>query len=320
MPGRATIYEVAREAGVSASTVSRAFNAPHLLLAKTVQRVHEVAERLGYVPNRHAQALTTGRTGILGLVVPDLVNPFFPPLIRAAQRAAEAYGLNVMVVETNSDAARERRHVASLLPHCEGLVMASPRLPSPELQQVAGLTRLVLINNDTDEVARVLLSTSRAVREGVAHFAAQGAKRFTYVGGPHRSWSQHERRGAVEEQTRSLGLEVDFLQVEAGTYAQARSTMAERAPASDAIIAFDDIIACGVLDGLGDAGRDVPRDVRLLGCDDALPVSTRPRISTIHLPTAIAVQEAVGMLAESEGSTVVDQRVVHEGELRMRET
>lgn len=320
MAGRATIYQVAKEAGVSASTVSRAFNRPQLLLPSTVDRVREVAERVGYVPNRHAQALITGRTGMIGLVVPDLVNQFFPPLIRAAQRAAENWDLNVMVVETNSDAERERRHVASLLPHCEGLLIASPRLPAAELQEIAAMTRLVLVNNDTDGVARVLLSSAQALHDAIEHFFDGGARRFTYVGGPTRSWSQHERSRAVAEGTRQRGLRAEFLQVEAGTYAQTRTIMGDRSHDSDVIIAFDDIIACGVLDGLGDAGLRVPEDVRLLGCDDALPVRTRPRLSTIQLPTAYAVHEAVGLLATCEGSVVENTRIIHHGRLRMRET
>ncbi|WP_460741751.1 LacI family DNA-binding transcriptional regulator [Mariniluteicoccus endophyticus] len=241
-------------------------------------------------------------------------------MIRAAQRAAEEHGLTVMVVETNSDPERERRLLASLMPHCEGLVMGSPRLPAAELQQIAEMTRLVLINNDTDGVARVLLSSSQALHEAIARFADAGARRFTYVGGPTRSWSQHERSRAVAEGTVERGFAVEFLQVEAGTYAQTRAIVGDQAPDSDVIIAFDDIIACGVLDGLGDAGLRIPGDVRLLGCDDALPVRTRPRLSTIQLPTAYAVQEAVGLLVEMAGPMRAEARIVCHGVLRLRET
>ena len=108
MPGRSTIQQVARSLGVSPSTVSRAFNAPHLLKEETVSAVVATAERMGYVPNLHARALVTGKTGLIGLIVPDITNPFFPPLVRAAQRAAETRGLSVMIAETNSLRSRSR--------------------------------------------------------------------------------------------------------------------------------------------------------------------------------------------------------------------
>lgn len=320
MPGRSTIYQVARALGVSASTVSRAFNAPHKLLPSTVERVRAKAEEMGYVPNRYAQALSTGRTKMLGLVVPDLTNPFFPPLIRAAQRTAENSGFSVLVAETNSSQERERALLATLIPHCEGVVIASPRLPPAELQEVGARTSLMLINNDTPGLARVLMSTEQAIDEAVSSFAQAGARSFLYVGGPRRSWSEQERRGTLERCSERLGLEVIAVRVESGTYAEARTLAAEYAQGVDAVVAFDDIIACGVLDGLGDVGVPVPDRTRLLGCDDALPVRTRPRISTIQLPTGEATHIAVQKLVAGIGSKAKEIRMVLHGVLRIRET
>ncbi|MEL4356466.1 MULTISPECIES: LacI family DNA-binding transcriptional regulator [unclassified Luteococcus] len=320
MPGRSTIHQVARELGVSASTVSRAFNNPNKLLPSTVARVKEKSEEMGYVPNRHAQALSTGRTGIISLVVPDITNPFFPPMIRAAQRTAESAGLNVMVVETNSDPDRERSHIASLLPHCEGILIASPRLSAAELQGIAQLTPLVLLNNDTEGVARVLLSTRKALCNALHHFSQMGARRVCYIGGPARSWSESERRSTIEGQACALGLTLEVRRVESGTYAQARHIVAEDPPRADLVIGFDDIVACATLDGLADAGVDVPGQTSLLGCDDALPVRTKPRISTITVPTAVATHQAVKMIMGSSTNKLPEQRLLFHGELRIRET
>ena len=319
MPGRATIHEVARVVGVSTSTVSRAFNAPHLLRPATVDRVVAVAERLGYVPNLHARALVTGKTGLLGLIVPDITNPFFPPMVRAAQRAAEERGLGVMMAESNSVPDRERAHIASLSPHCEGLIIASSRLTPQELRQIASTMRLVLINNDTSEVARVLVSSADALSAGVRHLADRGARTFCYVGGPHRSWSEFERRSTLERLADELGLATTYLRDESGTYHEAR-VMAAGFPAVDAIIAFDDVIACGVLDGLSDHGVSIPADTYLLGCDDALPIQTRPRLSTIRLPAAEAIAEAVTMIVSTRADTVAERRVLLPGTLMLRET
>lgn len=320
MPGRSTIQQVARALGISPSTVSRAFNAPHLLRAETVASVVETAERMGYVPNLHARALVTGKTRLLGLVVPDLTNPFFPPLVRAAQRAAEARGLSVMLAETNSVPDRERAHIASLAPHCGGLIIASSRLTPEELRHVAAQTRLVLINNDTDGIARVLISSADALAEGIRTLASKGARRFCYVGGPHRSWSEFERRSTLEHLAAELGLQATYLRDESGTYHEARQMVAGGDFAVEAVIAFDDVIACGVLDGLSDRGFRIPDDIALLGCDDALPIQTRPRLSTIRLRSAEGVTEAVRMLTGATRLTVTEERVLVPGILELRET
>lgn len=320
MPGRATIHEVARELGVAASTVSRAFNSPHLLRPETVARITAAAELMGYVPNRYARALVTGRTGLLGLVVPDVTNPFFPPMVRAAQRAAESRDLVMLVVESDSTPERERTHIASLVPHCEGIIVASSRLTAEELRHVAESTRLVLVNNDTEGVARVLVSSADALREGIEGLVRGGARRFLYVGGPHRSWSEHERRSTVENTTAAHGLTTMYARDESGTYDEARRLFRDGVGDVDAVVAFDDVIACGVLDGLHDQDVDVPGQVRVLGCDDALTVRTRPRLSTIALRSAEGVTEAVRLVTSAAEETVPEERIVLPGELCLRET
>lgn len=320
MPGRSTIQQVARAVGVSPSTVSRAFNAPHLLRPETVSQVVATAERLGYVPNLHARALVTGKTRLIGLIVPDITNPFFPPLVRAAQRAAEARGLSVMLAETNSVPDRERAHIASLAPHCGGLIIASSRLTPEELRHIAESTRLVLVNNDTSGIARVLVSSSDALAEGIRALTHKGARRFCYVGGPHRSWSESERRSTLEGLSEELGLESNYLRDESGTYLEARDMAAHLDMDVEAIIAFDDVIACGVLDGLRDRGVAIPDEVALLGCDDALPVQTRPRLSTIRLPAAEGVTEAIRLLTSATGTSVPEERILLQGVLQLRET
>src|SRR6478609_3627702 len=102
-----TIRDVAQAAEVHVSTVSRAFSAPHLVKRETRERVLAIAAELGYQPNETARALTTGRTRNLGLIVSDIANPFFPPLIKAAQAHARVRGYQVFVADTDEDAAVE---------------------------------------------------------------------------------------------------------------------------------------------------------------------------------------------------------------------
>ncbi|WP_307364560.1 LacI family DNA-binding transcriptional regulator [Microbacterium murale] len=316
---RASLVDVARTLGVAPSTVSRAFNHPQLLKPETVAAVHAEAERLGYVPNRHARALITGRTGAVGLIVPDITNPFFPKLARAAQRAGEQHGLAMFIAETNYDPEQERRQIATMAPQAEGVIVASSRLPHDELTLIAERTRLVLINTDAPGLSRVLISARDALRAGVDHLVAHGARRLCYVGGPARSWAESERRATVEAAVAAYRLPLVQLRDESGTYNEARA-LAERVvdAEADAVIAYDDVVAHGVLDGLYVRGVRVPQDVALLGCDDALPIQTHPRMSTIRFPSAEAVRAAMALVV-ADGD-LVDKRIEVHGVLEMRET
>ena len=126
--GSITIGDVAAKAGVSRATVSRAFTRPNLLTPAVVEQVRRIADELGYVPNRIARALSTGRFGTLALLVPDIANPFFPPLIRAAQARADALGYAVFLGDSDETPDREDRLLAKLAPQVDGFVVASPRL------------------------------------------------------------------------------------------------------------------------------------------------------------------------------------------------
>lgn len=321
MAGRASLVDVARHLGLAPSTVSRAFNHPHLLLPQTVARVREAAEELGYLPNRHAQALTTGRTSAIGLVVPDIVNPFFPQVVRAAQRAADVHGLSMFVAETNSDPDHERRQIANLTSQTEGLIIASSRLTADEIRHVVSYARLVLVNNDTEGVDRVLISSSNALRQALEHLAAKGARTVCYVGGPRRSWSQLERSSTVEQVCAELGMVMVQVQGESGTYAAARAVADQVADSgADAVVAFDDIIAHGIFDGLALRGIRVPEDVSLVGCDDALPIHTQPRLSTISLRIGEGMHHAIRLLLEPRDRDSQSQRIVVDGDLVLRAT
>ncbi len=301
--------------------MSRAFNAPHLLRPETVEIVTQTARDLGYVPNRHARALITGRSGVLGLVVPDLLNPFFPPVIRAAQREAEKYDLTVLVAETAGDPEVERRHLMSLIAQCEGIIVCSSRLGTDDLQQLAADTRVVFLNNDVPGAARILLTSAGAFDELITERAEHGEKRFCYLGGPSGSWAERERRSSIELTMGSLGLHCTFLRAESGTYAEAYALVDDvLASRATVVLCFDDVIAMAVLNGVTESGRLVPGDIRLLGCDDTLPFETRPRLSTIRMHTDEAGALAVQLLATDDLGAVPETRVELPGVLTRRAT
>ena len=131
----ATIRDVASASGVSASTVSRAFGRPYKVDEHTRQRILRAAEALDYQPNRAAQSLITGRTGNIGIVVPDLVNPFFSSVVKGAQTRAHELGHPVLLADSDEDPSAELKLGRTLARQVDGLILCSPRMNELELRE-----------------------------------------------------------------------------------------------------------------------------------------------------------------------------------------
>jgi LacI family transcriptional regulator len=143
---RATITDVALAAGVAPSTVSRAFTRPGRVNHRTRELVLEVAERLGYSPNPAAQALESGRSRTVALVVPDITNPYFAGVIKGAERGAAKAGLTLVLADTQENPANEEQLLRRLGPAVDGFVVTATRLPDDTLRAAAELNRIVLVN------------------------------------------------------------------------------------------------------------------------------------------------------------------------------
>ena len=195
--GMPTITQVASAAGVSRATVSRTFSRPELLTPETTDRVRAVAAQLGYVPNQVARALSTGRADNIALIVPDIANPFFPPLIRAAQARADEAGFAVFLGDSDENPEREDVLLTKMAPQVDGFVLASPRLDEQRIRAHAARRPLVLINRDIDGLPRVLMDVEGGVAMGIAHLAELGHHHIAYVSGPPASWANQQRQKAA---------------------------------------------------------------------------------------------------------------------------
>src|SRR5688572_12017224 len=151
----ATIKDVARAAGVSPATVCRALTSPELVRAATRERVVQAARDLGYSPNRAARGLITGRTANLGLIVPDLANPFFPSVVKAIQARARESDYTVFLADTDEDPTVEAELVRALSKQVDGMVLCSPRMSEDELRGVAGDTPMVMLNRRVGRIPSV---------------------------------------------------------------------------------------------------------------------------------------------------------------------
>jgi LacI family transcriptional regulator len=284
---------------VSRASVSRAFTNPHMLGEATVARILGVAEDIGYVPNRTARALSTGRTGNVALVVPDIANPFFPPLIQAAQALADKSDLCVFLGSSGEDPAQEDKLLSRFADQIDGMILVSSRLEEDRIRHHAQARPLVLVNRDVKGIPRVLIDSGIGVAQAVAHLAGLGHRRLVYLGGPSQSWSNRQRRAAVRKEARSAGIEVDTINARMPTHEAGRlAAGAIRDTGATAVIAFDDLLAQGVMAGLSELGLSVPGDLSVVGCDDVLGAATYPALTTVSNRSVEAGEQALSLLLD----------------------
>ena len=316
-----TINQVAAAAGVSKSTVSRAFSRPEMITAETVAHVMEVAKKLGYVPNHTARALSTGRAGTVAIVVPDIANPFFPPLIRGAQAAADQAGFSLLLGDSDEDPTREDVLVSKFGPQTDGIVLASSRMTEEQIRAHAERRPLVLINRDVEGLPRVLIDTATGIAAAVEHLAELGHQHIVYVSGPTSSWSNTERRRAVRAAGRRLGLKISAVAARRSTYEAGVQRVEEiLGSGASAAIAFDDLLAQGILAGLATRGISVPTQFSVIGCDDVLAATTYPPLTTVSAHGGDAGRNAVDLLVSSLDGNQADVRRVLSTSLVLRST
>jgi LacI family transcriptional regulator len=302
-PQRITILDVAARAGVHAATVSRTLNLPERVAPDTRQRVEAAVRELGFVPNRAAQGLITGRTGNVAVIVPDITNPHFASLVRAVERTARESDLQVFLVDTGEHRQEEVRAAKSLAREVDGFIVISPRRLHRELD-VLGSTPAVFVNRPVRQHSSVLFRTAPAVAEALRHLESNGHHALAYLGGPPASWAAGERRNAVRQTARNVGFEVEEIVVPDPTF-EAAFGMVESVvgSAASAVVAFNDQMALGVIAGLRNLGVSVPGDISVVGFDDVpMAAMVAPPLTTISMPTDEAGSLAVEMLRQGSAT------------------
>ncbi len=296
----ATIHDVAIATGVSISTVSRAISRPEQVNAATRERVLAAAAALNYHPRVAAQSLMSGRSMTLALLVPDITNPFYFDLIRGAQGQAAAAGYNQILIDTEESVELESHHISTSAKGADGLVLAASRLTAEALRAAAQTVPLVAVNRTTAGVASVVIDTPTGMSQAVDHLASLGHREVAYLSGPRSSWSNSRRWRAVQLAARRTGLTARRL----GPFPPTRATGAAAADAAvhvgvTAVIAFNDLIALGVLQRLLARGIDVPGDMSVVGCDDTFGADfCHPPLTTVSAPIEQVGRLATDMLLE----------------------
>src|SRR5690606_28137204 len=204
--GRVTIYDVAREAGVNASTVSRAFARPGRVSSETSAHIRAVADRLGYRQEEIFRPSTPTRHSIMGLAVSDITNPFYSGVIRGAERAAAEAGLTLVVGDAYESAAAEREMLDRQLPIVDGIVITSSRLSDTDLRGLARVKPAVVLNRQVRGLPCFVPDNTRGIKRAAEHLGELGHNAIAYVAGPEASWADGMRWRALREAAFELGL------------------------------------------------------------------------------------------------------------------
>jgi LacI family transcriptional regulator len=289
---RVTMADVAREAGVSLMTVSRALNGQEGISEATRQRIQEVVDRLGYRRSNIARGLVTKRTGTLGLVVPDNSNPYFSEIARGVEHAAYAKGYNVFLCNTEEDAEREKAVLQSLAEkQVDGLILCSSRLDKAELgTYLSYFPAQVLVNRILEHgtASFVRSDDETGGRLAVEHLLQRGHRAIGMLAGPERSFGGQLRVKGYSDALEAAGVAFKHTRIRhcrpmVDDSQQAAKDLLTRNPELTAIFCFNDLVAIGALKACRESGRAVPDDIAIVGFDD-IPMASlvTPALTTIH--------------------------------------
>jgi LacI family transcriptional regulator len=296
----ATIRDVAREAGVSPATVSRYLNRNIELPAETAGRIDAASKRLDYRPNLLAKRLSLGSSETIGLVTPEIANPFFAALAAAAEAEARRAGFSILLSSTGGDLEMEAASIDRLAArHVDGLLVLTNRVDDGRLRDlIDGRTDVVVLDEDVPgaRVTRIFVENEAGARDATRHLIAAGHRRIAHIGGPEQLLSTEERFAGFARAMAEAGLPVEDGLVRFGAYERDFGRDATRAILANgrptAVFTGSDYIAIGVLEELAAHGLSVPGDLSLASFDD-MPFADllSPPITTVRQPI-----EALGRL------------------------
>lgn len=310
----ATIRDVARLANVSVATVSNALNSSDRVSPELLARVRAAVEKLSYTPHAGARSLRKRSSGLLGLVVGDITNPFFSDLFEAVEDAAAANGYLVLLCNSSERSEREEAHLRMLrTQRIDGLILAPTGAAS--MNRAALLAQLevpvVLVDRAMDGLGydAVVLDNRKAGLNATSHLIARGHRRIGLINGPEIVRTAADRMQGYREALLSAGLPFDPALVrdagfrERPAYDAFVDLMALPEPPT-AIFATNNLMTIGVVSALADRGLSCPEDISLVGIDD-LPWADAvlPRLTAIAQPVRAMGEAAFALLAERIAGT-----------------
>ena len=326
-----TLSQVAREAGVSPATASRALsNSDHKVNEDTRRHIFETAKRLGYKVNPIARALRRSVTGTIGMVVPSLENPFFTELVSAVEHVLAQQNLNLFLSDSRNDLETEAQRLRAFTDGSVDGVLISPCDSTGSLQAVATTSKrvpLVQLDRRVDDLACpwVGIDDAAAMNDIFAHLSSIGATSAALITSTGSNSSARDRTDFALRSAASYGITLRPEHLLDGEFSVAwGATAVDRllgmdTPLPDALVCTDDIQALGAMSRLRTHGLRIPQDVFITGFDDIVFSSlVDPTITTIKQPVDQMAESAVALLAETDEER--DTRLTFPGQLIVRGT
>jgi len=304
------LADVAHYAGVSSATVSRVLNNTAPVHESTRERVQTAIAALGYQHplNTPAQQVTSGT---IALLITDILNPFFPEIVRGVEDEAESSGFMLLLCNTSEDPIREKKALQSLSErHVDGIIACASRIPTEDLIALHehNNTPLVVINRrlNQPDIPCVVVDLENAGYRSAVHLLDMNHKRLAYLAGLDTSESSRARRQGIEVALQEVGLNLpsemcpsSFPSIEGGFQAVSALLSLPKEKWPTAIIAYNDIMAFGALHALRTYGLHVPNDISVVGCDGLLMAAhCNPPLTTIDQPKYTMGRIAMQMLRQ----------------------
>jgi DNA-binding LacI/PurR family transcriptional regulator len=325
------IREVAKKAGVSVATVSRTFNRVRSVRPDIAARVWSAIDEVGYVPNTQARALVSGRSRILGLIVSDITNPFFPELIQGFEQVAVRSGFEVLLGSTSYDPARMASAVRRMIERdVEGVAVMTSEMESSLIGQLRDRhmpLAFVDVGPSAPHISNICVNYQMGVRQAIQHLRRLGHRRLAFISGPLTLKSSRLRREAFLQCFTEAELETDRPAILEGNHTldggfNAVQELLSTPDRPTAVMCSNDLTAIGVLRGIDAEGLRTPRDMSVIGFDDIYMAQfTLPALTTVRLSRLDLAHQAFEALiadiersAASEGVTYwLDTRLIVRG-------
>lgn len=315
---KAKLSDIADKAGVSPMTVSRVLNGRGGASPETCDRIRQIAEEMNYRPNALARGLKSDRSHIIGVVVPDIANPFFPEIIRGIESIAMQQGYNLLLCNVVESADRELQ-ILSILEsqRVDGVVWCSARLPDKALvQALKSFKATVLVNRSVDAqlAGSIMIDYRSGASEALRFLWQQGRRRIGIIAGPDNSRGSVERLEGLHTTFRDLGGEaagVVHCTPDVIGGAQASKRLFEECGRLDGLVCYNDLNAVGALQTCEELGIQVPEDIGIIGFD-GIPLAelVRPKLSTLHVDKYGIGQLGMRMLLERIEGKFVQHSIV----------
>ena len=325
-----TIKDIAREAHVSYATVSRAFNNRDGVRSETRDKVLKIANRLNYSPNGIARGLVLKQTKTIGLVIPDITNPFFPEVARGIEEGAKEEGYSVFLCNTNWEQERQFQYIKLLAEkRVDGLIIAPMSdAPDPEGERLHGSIPVVYVDRAPQNTDRsyVVIDNVRGGFIATRHLIEAGYRKIGFIGAVEQSLPIDERLKGFRMAMERYGLPIDERFIRIGHFNQETGVnfiegMIKEGDYPQAVFAENDIVALGVIHGVREMGLSVPGDVAVVGFDDISIASLHYiKLTTVVQPKYEMGKAAVKFLLDEIGVKAGSTSLGAAGHAEMRKS